>query len=213
MSEQLPGGGVELSSDEIEALHARWSSCWAPSEVAQRLAGIGTPWCVAAGWALDLFRGGQTRAHGDIEIAIPAASFPEVRQRFPGYAFDAAGSGRIWEDAAPEVLTAVHQTWLRDPATGNYMLDVFREPHDGDTWICRRDEGIRLPYSDIIHHTQDGIPYMAPELVLLFKAKHARPKDQSDFDATVPHLSPSQRETLAGLLDRVHPGHPWIADL
>ncbi|MFF2730269.1 nucleotidyltransferase domain-containing protein [Streptomyces sp. NPDC058008] len=213
MSEQLPGGGVELSSDEIEALHARWSSCWAPSEVAQWLAGIGTPWCVAAGWALDLFRGGQTRAHGDIEIAIPAASFPEVRQRFPGYAFDAAGSGRIWEDAAPEVLTAVHQTWLRDPATGNYMLDVFREPHDGDTWICRRDEGIRLPYSDIIHHTQDGIPYMAPELVLLFKAKHARPKDQSDFDATVPHLSPSQRETLAGLLDRVHPGHPWIADL
>jgi hypothetical protein len=34
------------------------------------------PWCVAAGWALDLFRGMQTREHGDIEIAIPAAGFP-----------------------------------------------------------------------------------------------------------------------------------------
>jgi hypothetical protein len=76
---------------------------------------------------------GQTRAHGDIEIAIPAAGFPEVRSRFRGYVFDAAGSGRIWEDAAPDVLAAVHQTWLRDPATGNYLLDVFREPHDGDT--------------------------------------------------------------------------------
>ncbi|MGW7587297.1 nucleotidyltransferase domain-containing protein [Kitasatospora sp. NPDC054768] len=213
MSEQLPGGGIELSPDEIEALDARWSSCWTPSEVAQRLAGIGTPWCVAAGWALDLFRGRRTRAHGDIEIAIPAASFPEVRSRFPGYVFDAAGSGRIWEDAAPEVLAAVHQTWLRDPVTGNYLLDVFREPHDGDTWICRRDEMIRLPYRDIILHTRDGIPYLAPELVLLFKAKHVRRKDQSDFDATVPHLTPAQRGTLTELLARVHPGHPWIAAL
>ncbi|MEU5383930.1 nucleotidyltransferase domain-containing protein [Kitasatospora cineracea] len=213
MSEQLPSGGIELAPDEIEALDARWSSSWTPSEVAQRLAGVGTPWYVAAGWALDLFRGGQRRAHGDIEIGIPAASFPEIRRRFPGYAFDGAGSGRIWEDATPEVLAALHQTWLRDPVTGNYLLDVFREPHDGGTWIYRRDERIRLPYSDIIHHTQDGIPYLAPELVLLFKAKHLRRKDQSDFDATVPHMTPAQRETLTDLLARLHPGHPWIADL
>ncbi|MFD0407907.1 nucleotidyltransferase domain-containing protein [Kitasatospora sp. NPDC127116] len=213
MSEQLPGGGIELSPDEIEALDARWSSCWTPSEVAHRLAGIGTPWYVAAGWALDLFRGRRTRAHGDIEIAIPAAGFPEIRSRFPRCVFDAAGSGRIWEDAAPEVLAAVHQTWLRDPVTGNYLLDVFREPHDGDTWICRRDETIRLPYRDIILRTRDGIPYLAPELVLLFKAKHVRRKDQSDFDATVPHMTPAQRGTLTELLARVHPGHPWIAAL
>ncbi|MFD7710163.1 nucleotidyltransferase domain-containing protein [Streptomyces sp. NPDC059786] len=213
MSEHLPGDAVELSPDEIENLHARWSSCWAPSEVAQRLAGVDAPWCVAAGWALDLFRGGQTRAHGDIEIAIPAASFPEVVDRFPGYVFDGVGSGRIWEDVTPEILAAVHQTWLREPATGNYLLDVFREPHDGDTWICRRDERIRFPYGDIIHHTPDGIPYLAPELVLLFKAKHVRQKDQADFDATVPHMSPAQRDALAELVARVHPGHRWLADL
>lgn len=213
MSEQLPSGGIELSPDEIEALPARWSSCWTPREVAHQLAGISPPWYVAAGWALDLFRGRQTRAHGDIEIAIPAAGFPEVRDRFPGYVFDAIGSGRIWEDATSEVLAAVHQTWLRDPATGNYLLDVFREPHDGDTWICRRDERVRLPYNDIVHHTQDGIPYLAPELVLLFKAKHVRRKDQADFDATVPHMTSAQRETLAELLARVHPGHTWIAGL
>ncbi|MFH9203128.1 nucleotidyltransferase domain-containing protein [Streptomyces anulatus] len=213
MSEQLPDGGDELSPEEIEALDARWSSSWTPGEVAQRLAGISTPWCVAAGWALDLFRGRQTRDHGDIEIAIPEAGFPEVRDRFPGYVFDAAGSGRIWEDAPPETLAAVHQTWLRDPATGNYLLDVFREPHDGDTWICRRDETIRLPYSEIVHHTQEGIPYLAPELVLLFKAKHARPKDRRDFDATVPLLPGAQRATLEELLARVHPGHAWLTDL
>ncbi|MFI1248480.1 hypothetical protein OHA63_12630 [Streptomyces anulatus] len=213
MSEQLPDGGDELSPEEIEALDARWSSSWTPGEVAHRLAGISTPWCVAAGWALDLFRGRQTRDHGDIEIAVPQAGFPEVRDRFPGYVFDAAGSGRIWEDATPETLAAVHQTWLRDPATGNYLLDVFREPHDGDIWICRRDETIRLPYGEIVHHTRDGIPYLAPELVLLFKAKHARPKDRRDFDATVPHLTGAQRTTLEELLARVHPGHAWLTDL
>ncbi|MEV6453018.1 hypothetical protein AB0M75_17160 [Streptomyces anulatus] len=213
MSEQLPDGGDELSPEEIEALDARWSSSWTPDEVAHRLAGISTPWCVAAGWALDLFRGGQTRDHGDIEIAIPEAGFPEVRDRFPGYVFDAAGSGRIWEDAPPETLAAVHQTWLRDPVTGDYLLDVFREPHDGDIWICRRDETIRLPYSEIVHHTRDDIPYLAPELVLLFKAKHMRPKDRRDFDTTVPHLTGTQRATLAELLARVHPGHAWLTDL
>ena len=119
MSEQLPSGGIELSPGEIDALHVKWSSCWTPSEVAQQLAGIGTPWYVAAGWALDLFRGRQTRAHGDIEIAIPAARFPEVRYRFPGYVFDAVGSGRIWEDAIPEVLAPYIRlgSAIRPPAT------------------------------------------------------------------------------------------------
>jgi hypothetical protein len=213
VSEQLPGGGIELSPAEIEALGARWSSCWTPSEVAHVLTGIAAPWYVAAGWALDLFRGAQTREHADIEIAIPAASFAEVRDRVPGYVFDAVGSGRIWENAPPDVLAAVHQTWLRDPATGNYLVDVFREPHDGDTWICRRDATVRPPYGDIIHHTDDGIPYLAPELVLLFKAKAVRRKDQADFDATVPHLTAAQRATLAELLARVHPEHHWLAHL
>jgi hypothetical protein len=212
VSEELPGG-IELSPAAIEALPARWSSCWTPGEVARRLADVAAPWCVAAGWALDLFRGRQTRQHGDIEIAVPAASFPAVRVLFPGYAFDGVGSGVIWEGATAGVLAATHQTWLRDPATGNYLLDVFREPHDGDTWICRRDETIRLPYSDIIGHTHDGIPYLAPELVLLFKAKHARQKDQADFEATVPYMSLDQRETLAELVAHLHPGHPWLADL
>ena len=213
MSEQLPTGGIELPPAEIAALEARWSSCWTPSQVAQHLAGITTPWCVAAGWALDLFRGTQTREHGDVEIAIAAANFPEIRDRFPGYAFDAVGSGRIWEEASPDVLAATHQTWLRDRSTGNYLLDVFREPHDGETWICRHDRRVRFSYSEIIYYTEAGIPFLAPELVLLFKAKHARPKDQADFDETVPYMNSGQRATLAGLLARVYPGHLWIANL
>jgi len=177
VTERTPEGGIELSSAEIDALDARWSSSWTPSEVARRLAGVAAPWCVAAGWALELFRGTRTREHGDIEIAIPAATY---------------------------------QTWLRDPRSGDYLLDVFREPHDGEAWICRHDDTIRLPYSEIIQRTSDGIPYLAPELVLLFKAKHVRPKDQSDFDETIPYLSRTQLTALAGFLARPYPRHHWL---
>ncbi|MER7844304.1 hypothetical protein ABTZ03_10215 [Kitasatospora sp. NPDC096077] len=210
MTATLPPGGIELGADELAA---RWADAWRPEQVARRLEGVGTTWCVAAGWALDLFLGRQSRPHGDLEIAVPAAGFPEVRERFPEYVFDAVGSGRVWPGAGAEALAATHQTWLRDPSSGRFLFDVFREPHAGGTWICRRDETLRLPYEAIIERTADGIPYLAPELVLLFKAKATRPKDRADFDAALPLLDRTRRSTLGGWLAQVHPGHPWLSAL
>ncbi|MEB8338449.1 nucleotidyltransferase domain-containing protein [Streptomyces endophyticus] len=210
MTESLPPGGVALSADELEA---RWADAWRPEHVAERLAGVRTPWCIAAGWALDLFLGGQSRPHGDLEIAVPAAGFSEIRDRFPEYVFDAVGSGRVWAGARAKALAATHQTWLRDPASDQFLFDVFREPHEGLTWIYRRDDSLRLPYDAIIARTADGIPYLVPELVLLFKAKAPRPKDQADFDAALPLLGQARRDALSGLLGRVHPGHPWLTAL
>jgi hypothetical protein len=37
MSEQPASGGIELSPAEIDALDARWSSCWRPGQVAKYL--------------------------------------------------------------------------------------------------------------------------------------------------------------------------------
>ncbi|MEY2245993.1 hypothetical protein AB8A21_24205 [Streptomyces sp. BF23-18] len=210
MTESLPPGGAVLDVDELEA---RWADAWRPEQVAERLGGIDAPWCVVAGWALDLFRGEHSRPHGDLEIAVPAAGFPEIRQRFPRYVFDAVGSGRVWPGAGAETLAATHQTWVRDPASDQFLFDVFREPHEGGTWICRRDERLRLPYDAIIERTADGIPYLVPELVLLFKAKAPRPKDQADFKGVLPLLDQPRRSLLRGWLELVHPGHPWLAEL
>ncbi|WP_330281032.1 nucleotidyltransferase domain-containing protein [Streptomyces sp. NBC_00588] len=210
MTDSLPPGGAVFGTDE---LNARWARAWRPEQVTERLDGVRAPWCVAAGWALDLFRGEQTRPHGDLEIAVPSTTFPEVRDRFPEYVWDAVGSGRVWAAAGPEALAATHQTWLRDPATERFLFDVFREPHEGSTWICRRDASLRLPYDSVIAWTPDGIPYLVPELVLLFKAKAARPKDEADFEGTLPRLSEARRDRLGGWLERVHPGHPWSARL
>ncbi|WP_434085236.1 hypothetical protein [Mycolicibacterium goodii] len=196
--------GQRLTDIEI---WERWDA-WTPAEVASRLAEVRAPWCVAAGWALDLFVGGLGRDHGDVEIAVPAAEFGDVMAALPGYDWDVVGDGCVWP--YPEQSANHFQTWLREPGTGIYRLDVFREPHVGDRWVCRREESITLGYDELILHTEDGIPYVIPEVALLFKAKHLRDKDNADFARVLPTLDSARRSRLHAWLSRVHPGHRWI---
>ncbi|MCY1142430.1 hypothetical protein OWR29_30905 [Actinoplanes sp. Pm04-4] len=104
-----------------------------------------------------------------------------------------------------------HQTWAYDTAAEAWRFDVFREPHDGDVWISRRDASLRRPYGEIVRTDRDGIPYLSPEVVLLFKAKHRRPKDEQDYAAVAPRLTVSERDWLDSALRLVHPGHAWIS--
>ena len=70
---------------------------------------------------------------------------------------------------------------------------------------------IRMPYARLIERTDDGIPYGRPEVVLLFKAKHAHEeKNERDFAATLPRLDAERRAWLRDALARVHPGHEWL---
>jgi Aminoglycoside-2''-adenylyltransferase len=184
--------------------------------VARRLEGVEAPWYVAAGWAIDLFLGGDHREHEDLELAVPNARFDEIVGAFPELDFFVITGPH---EATPlaearDRLEETHQTWVREPETELWRFEVFREPSDGDTWVCRRDESIRLSYDGVIDHTGDRIPYGRPEIVLLFKAKHAhRSRDQADFEAVLPRLGPERRRWLAEALERVHPGHPWLAEL
>jgi hypothetical protein len=194
---------------------AQWEP-WRPEQVAELLAGVDLPWYVAAGWAIDLFLGGERREHADIEVAVPNTRFDELADVLAG--FEVCLITAPWE-ATPLVeardrLMDTHQTWIREPSSGKWRIDLFREPSDGATWICRREPAIRLPYEHVIEWTDDGIPYGRPEIVLFFKAKHAaEPKNQADFAATLPRLEPARREWLRAALERVHPGHPWLAEL
>ncbi|MCC3313986.1 hypothetical protein [Nocardia africana] len=199
--------GRPLSVEECDRL---WEA-WTPGQVAERLSGAPSCWHVAAGWALDLFVGGLGRAHSDLEIGIPRERFAEIVDAFPGYEWDVVGDGHAWP--FPEEADNHHQTWLREPATGLYRLDVFREPHRGDRWVCRRDTAITLPHDELILRTTDGIPYVIPEVVLLFKAKARRAKDEADFVRALPAMDRSRRARLSGWLSRVHPGHAWLETL
>jgi hypothetical protein len=194
----------------------KWDA-WQPDEVVRRLTHVDAPWYIAAGWAIDLFLGGQRREHDDLEIAVPRERVGEVLDVLPGYEFFAAGaprSGLVTQFAtAGDGFASSHQTWVREPTTEAWRLDIFGEPSDGDTWVCRRDERIRLPYERVIEWTADGIPYGRPEIILLFKAKQPRPKDDDDLAAVLPRLDRTRRSWLAEALDLVHPGHRWLSKL
>ena len=193
---------------------------WRPEHVAALFEGVQAPWYVAAGWAIDLFLGEERREHEDLEIAVPRERFSEIAARIAAFELfipdrDLMDRSLVWPFArAPKALDGRHQTWVREPATGLWRLDVFREPSDGETWICRRDERIRLPYDGVIERTDDGIPYARPEIVLLFKAKPpVRPKDEADLTAVLPSLDAPRRSWLTEALALVHPGHPWLERL
>lgn len=188
---------------------------WRPEQVAQLFADAGLPWYVAAGWAIDLFLGGDRREHEDLEIAVPNTRFDELAGVLAGlevFVITPPLATPLAE--ARDRLMDTHQTWIREPESGKWRFDVFREPSDGDTWICRREPAIRLPYEQVIEWTEEGIPFGRPEIVLLFKAKHsAQEKNQADFAAALPRLDRPRREWLRKALARVHPGHDWLSEL
>jgi hypothetical protein len=187
---------------------------WRPEEIARRLAGVTAPWYVAAGWSIDLFLGRETRAHDDLEVAVPHTQFAEVAAALPELELFVIGDGMAWPLATAGIeFENEHQTWCREPQTGLWRLDIFREPSAGGQWACRRDERIRLPYDRVIARTVSGIPYCRPEISLLFKAKARRLKDDADFANILPHLDDDSRRWLADTLNTVHPDHPWLIAL
>jgi hypothetical protein len=185
---------------------------WHPTEVAVVLAGTDVPWAVAGGWAIDLHLGRETRAHSDVEVAIPNGLFPRFRRALTAFDLYEALDGGV-RKLGPDEGPLDHQVWVLDPSVRKWRMDTFLEPGDERTWVSHRDERLTLPMAEAVRRTPDGIPYLAPAAVLLAKAKHARPKDEDDLSHTVPTLSVAEKRWLADAIAQVHPGHRWLGEI
>jgi hypothetical protein len=190
-----------------------WSMAWTPDQAAEALEGVSAPWAVAGGWALDLWLGEQTREHGDLAITVPSAFFPEIQARLEAlglklFAIDDGQAIALEPGEAP--AGRGFQTWAMEPAVNGWRIDVFCEPGDAKTWVYRRSGELSTPRAWASGRTPYGIPYVAPQIVLLFKAKATRDKDQADFALVTPKLSPEARDWLPAALRTIHPGHAWI---
>jgi hypothetical protein len=187
---------------------------WTPDEAAAVLKGVDAPWCVVGGWAIDLFLERETRKHDDLEIAIPRVCLPAMRSHLTGYRLHAVGDGEVHRLGAVSPFPAEkHQCWVLDEEAGKWRMDVMSEPGDALKWVCRRDETINAPREWMTAKSQNGIPYLVPEAVLLFKAKYAREKDEADFTNCLPELSAPARDWLRNALHKVHPDHAWLEKL
>ena len=193
---------------------------WSPREIARFFSHLAVPWWIAGGWALDLFLGAQARHHDDIDVQILRRDQHAVRVLLHEWDVQEAHPPahpdqwpfREWKPGMV-LNSVVHDVWCRPRKTDPWAFQLMIADTDNDHWLFRRDARIFRPLSTIGRRTDDGIPYLAPEIQLLYKAKQPRPKDEADFARTLPYLDPESHQWLTQALALVHPGHPWLTRL
>jgi hypothetical protein len=67
-----------------------------------------------------------------------------------------------------------------------------------------------MPLDLAIVDTEFGVPALSPEIVLLYKAKAPRPKDEADFAVARGAMDHARRAWLRSALLAFDAGHPWV---
>lgn len=187
----------------------------APDEVAQVFSKLGIPWWVAGGWAICLGVGRQTRPHADIDVAVLRADASKLRQLSSQFALYIAHDGALtaW-DGAP-LGAAEHQFWAHRHGADAWAFEVLLERHTNDQWQYRRRPEIGLPLRALGRTTADSIPFVAPEVAVLYKAN--RPyvaRNAVDFTSALPLLDSPARDWLRSAIRTAFSDeHPWLPRL
>jgi hypothetical protein len=98
-------------------------------------------------------------------------------------------------------------------AASPWIVDIPLTPDRDGLWTNKRIPRQVAPVEAVTWVDTDGIRYLRPEIVLAYKARLRRPKDNPDFEATLPVLSAEQRQWLQEALTEIAPDHPWVERL
>lgn len=184
------------------------------SAITDMLRAFPAPWYISSGWAIDLFLGRVTRCHYDVDVVVARQDqlllqqyLAEREWKFATYLNDQVGPWPLYM----RLELPRHQVHAHKQ---DIMIDIlFTEMTDG-VWRYRRNPSIIQTVERIALKTADGVRYLAPELVLLFKSKttspRARPQDDADFASVYPHLRPDQCAWLRWVLLVTDSQHPWL---
>jgi len=205
---------------ELDRAYGPWRGN-TPRDAAALFADYPGTWWIAGGWALEAFTGVR-REHEDIDPSALSCELPLLRRHLAGVldlwcAFSGALKPLLPDEdpdgAADDVLPeGCGQLWTRRSGSDPWEYDVLLAPGTPEEWIYKRDPSVRMPMADALWE-RAGVRYVQPEIQLLYKAKGLRPKDQADFDVTLPFLDRPRRAWLRESLSRTIPGHPWLARL
>jgi GrpB-like predicted nucleotidyltransferase (UPF0157 family) len=184
--------------------------------VLEELKDVSFPWYISSGWALDLFLGRVQRVHHDVDVVLPWEGQMELQKHLTerGWKFVTPFEKRL-ERWPPHMQLELprHQIHAH---RGEEFIDFLLTEMDG-VWKYRREPNILRSLEKISLRTETRIPFLAPELVLLFKSKNTsnqeRPKDALDFERVLPYLDEERRAWLRWALITTAPDHPWIPKL
>ena len=183
-----------------------------PAELARLMEGFARPWWLVGGHAIEAFTGVR-RHHEDIDLVILTSDFPELRAQL-GDTFhlwsNTGGTFRVIDDEHPEPAHPLSQIWMRENARSPWRVDCPLNPEVDGRWQSKRDESHVADIDEVTWMADDGIRYLNPEIVLLFKSRMAREKDSVDLANAWPLMSESQRGWLREAVRRVEPRSPWL---
>ena len=195
-------------------LYGGWAP-WTPARAAEELSAFDRPWWVVGGWAIEAACGVQ-REHEDLDVSILACDVPALVEHL-------SGRWHVWNNVSgvlhplgerwPDVEDPSSQLWLRASARDPWVLDVPLTPDVDGRWTNKVLPGHSAALEDVTWVADDGVRYLAPEVVLAYKARLRRPKDDLDLDACLPVLSTAARAWLRTTVAQVEPDHPWLARL
>ncbi|GGO34885.1 hypothetical protein [Deinococcus humi] len=210
-------GADEALRPEATAHYAQTVGFRPAQFAAQALAGLDDPWMFAGGVALDLHLGAVARPHDDLDVAVARGAQSQLLGLLAPWKLDAPQDGLYRPWTAP-LEPPLHQIHARHPDLPDVlMLDLLLTDMGAGLWQYRRDPGVTLPLDEARRWSASGMPYLAPQAVLLFKAatggREPRGKDALDFGRVRPTLTLQAADWLRTALERVHPQHEWLAQL
>ena len=185
-----------------------------PQAIASLMSDFEKRWFIAGGWAIDLFLDKETRPHGDIEIAVFRDDQICLQNYLEKWTLKTAVNGRLKAWKKHEFLRLpLHEIHCFDQSGESFLEVLFNEAKNGE-WIFRRNAKITKPISESFSISKTGIKFLRPEIVLLYKSKNPRAKDEQDFQAAVNFLDIENKEWLKNALSICYPQkHRWLENL
>jgi hypothetical protein len=207
------------AEDEAEdAAFFRLYGDWAPLDPPQLAAfmeGFPRPWWIVGGWAIEAFTSAQ-REHEDVDLSILACDVPALREhvgdRWHLWS-NHGGTLRPVTDKHPDVLDVRSQVWIRASARDPWIIDLPLTPDRDGQWTNKFLEAHVLPVEEATWVAGDGVRYLNPEIVLFYKARHRRPKDERDLDHALPLLASDRVAWLRDAVRTLDAEHPWLGRL
>jgi len=215
--EPLVRSAAEEDEDQYwERLYGDWD-CLDPTGMREFMAGFARPWWVVGGWAIEAFTfehgTGSAREHEDIDVSILVCDVPALREHV-GESWQlwniANGALRPLIDRWPDVQHPESQIWGRREATSTWAFDLPLTPDRDGLWTNKRLPDHVAPIEAVTWVADDGIRYLNPEIVLLYKSRLERLKDTRDLDRAWPLMDERARGWLREKVALLHPDHGWL---
>ncbi|MBM7578639.1 hypothetical protein JOD21_001299 [Jeotgalibacillus terrae] len=172
-------------------------------------------WWIAGGWALDLYLGCQTREHSDIDVVILRDDHLTLHDYLRrDWELFKAHKGELipWKhgESLPEKFDNI---WVKKSGELFWSFQVMILDTEDHQWIYKRHRQIRRSLQDIGLESADGVPYLKPDIQLLYKGGSSviREKDLIDFERVCSLMDVESCKWLKNaLLVQFPEGHQWV---